>query len=354
MQMQCMQFCRHIPSLSRDADLGDRGAHVDADTVTILKSFDIDVKTGFLPPNDPLKRLTRSEYLMWEDIADELPKFLGVRFPQVREILLSMPKISTENLTTRPELERAHFLLALFAHSFVWGGFPILDYIPENIAVPLCEVSRRLEVPPLLCYFDIVLNNWRKLDSEAVISMGNLATVNNFFDGRDESWFYLITVEIEFLGAAGIGPLYQLNRDIARFKPEHITLSDREFVKFVTATTAALHRIAEVIASMTESMSHMREGCDPYIFFHRVRPFLAGWKHNPAVPHGVRYMGVKNVFGGQTETTPPAAKPSDKNQPEGAEQFPYQQFSGGSAAQSTLLPFFDILLGVDHRWLTIA
>lgn len=254
-------FFRHIPSLDRD-DTHDGPVGIENETVDILKSYEIDVKRGFLPARDPLKRLIRKEYLIWEDVADELPKFLGVRFPQVREILLSIPKISTENLTTRPELERAHFLLALFAHSFVWGGFPILDYIPENIAVPLCEVSRRLEVPPLLCYFDIVLNNWRKLDCEAVISMGNLATLNNFFDGRDESWFYLITVEIEYLGARAIAPLYQLTRDIGKVKINNIDLSNREFLRFIQNMTSVLQQIAEIIASMTESMSHMREGCD--------------------------------------------------------------------------------------------
>ncbi|CAM9374165.1 unnamed protein product, partial [Ectocarpus fasciculatus] len=309
-----------------------------------LRSYEVDAKKGFLPARDPLKRLTQTEYLIWEDVADELPKFLGVRFPQVREVLLNIPKLSTENLTTRAELERAHFLLALFAHSFVWGGFPILDYIPENIAVPLCEVSRRLEVPPLLCYFDIVLNNWRRLDDAAVISMGNLATLNNFFDGRDESWFYLITVEIEYLGARAVAPLYQLTRDLTRISKDDIDLSDLQFIKLVDNTTLVLLKIAEVIASMTESMSHMREGCDPYIFFHRVRPFLAGWKRNPAVPNGVRYLGVKNVFGGEQDTL---SSLKSKVIP-GVEQFPYQQFSGGSAAQSTLLPFFDILLGVDH------
>ena len=37
--------------------------------------------------------------------------------------------------------------------------------------------------------------------------MENLSTLNNFFDGRDESWFYLITVEIEARGAAGVIPM---------------------------------------------------------------------------------------------------------------------------------------------------
>jgi len=72
---------------------------------------------------------------------------------------------------------------------------------------------------------------------------------------------------------------------------------------------------------MTYSLNCMREGCHPFIFYHRVRPFLSGWKHNPTLPHGILYKGASN----------------DR-----------QQFYGGSAAQSSLLPFLDICLGIKH------
>ena len=52
-----------------------------------------------------------------------------------------------------------------------------------------------------------MLYNWRRLDAEADICMENLSTLNNFFDGRDESWFYLITVEVEAKGAASVVPM---------------------------------------------------------------------------------------------------------------------------------------------------
>ena len=43
---------------------------------------------------------------------------------------------------------------------------------------------------------------------------------------------------------------------------------------------------------MCESLSAMREGCHPFIFYHRVRPFLSAWKHNPTLPNGIIYEGV--------------------------------------------------------------
>jgi hypothetical protein len=28
----------------------------------------------------------------------------------------------------------------------------------------------------------------------------------------------------------------------------------------------------------------MKDGCDPFVFFNRVRIFLSGWKSNPTLP----------------------------------------------------------------------
>ena len=50
--------------------------------------------------------------------------------------------------------------------------------------------------------------------------MENLSTLNNFFDGRDESWFYLITVEIEARGAASVVPLMLSIDAIQRYNEE--------------------------------------------------------------------------------------------------------------------------------------
>ena len=50
--------------------------------------------------------------------------------------------------------------------------------------------------------------------------MENLLTLNNFFDGRDESWFYLITVELEGRGAAAIVPMMLTIDAIQRYNEE--------------------------------------------------------------------------------------------------------------------------------------
>eukprot|EP01035_Chromulina_nebulosa_P016952 gene16952-22444_t len=349
--------------------------------LSILRKYDVDPNRGFLPTQDPLQRLPYSKYHIWEDLADDLPKLLCARLGQARDPLRQLPVLPIDKLITDRELRRAHLLLCLFAHAFIWGGPDPLDYIPEGIAKPLVEVSEKLGIPPVLGHPSIVLNNWRRFDLEGDISMENLSTLNNFFDGRDESWFYLITVEIEAKGAAAVVPMmlaidaiqryqeeilvnntisnsnsYYVNRSVRSVDPElsledeshqiglslrnnnipinKLTASDDDYFsvdeeligilseeRVVRYVTKQLSKISTAIQEMCKSLSAMKEGCHPFIFYHRVRPFLSGWKQNPTLPNGVIYQGVNKQR---------------------------QQYYGGSAAQSSLIPFLDIGLGISH------
>jgi hypothetical protein len=50
-------------------------------------------------------------------------------------------------------------------------------------------------------------------------------------------------------------------------------------------------QVSQAVHAMCLSLDNMREGCHPFIFYHRVRPFLSAWKHNPTLPDGVIYEG---------------------------------------------------------------
>lgn len=69
----------------------------------------------------------------------------------------------------------------------------------------------------------------------------------------------------------------------------------------------------------------MPEQCDPYIYYNRVRPYIHGWKDNPALPQGLIYSGVRAY----------------RNQP--------QLFRGETGAQSSIIPAFDAALGIVHQ-----
>lgn len=409
----------HLPSAPRLNDSFSVGKYASPGFQhmrEICLRFEIDLKTGFLPGDDPLQRLPSSRYHIWEDLADDLPKLLGARLGQVRAPLDKLPVLSIDRLITTVELKRAHLLLCLFAHSYIWGGRSPMDTLPEGVAIPLWQISEKLGIPPVLGHPSIVLYNWRRLDSEAEICMENLATLNNFFDGRDESWFYLITVEVEAKGAPGILPLMlamdaigryneevkeipslcDINRIMERRKmstlggalesvcertksappnrmqrvpgrplahldhddnddfalddstnryyhPGHDYFEDTQvysymyeedmpqdeplvgelnIMRVIQYVTLQLRIVATAIKDMDDSLNCMNEGCLPFVFYHRVRPFLSGWKSNPTLPNGVLYRGVDELR---------------------------HQFYGGSAAQSAMIPFLDIGLGVQHN-----
>lgn len=122
--------CWHVSSANREfIPTYDGIDHV----LAILNKFNVDPRRGFLPSQDPLLRLPYSRYHIWEDIADDLPKLLCARLGQARDPLKQLPVLKIDKLSTDRELRRAHLLLCLFAHAFVWGGPTPLDYIPEGI-----------------------------------------------------------------------------------------------------------------------------------------------------------------------------------------------------------------------------
>ncbi|CAI4215019.1 unnamed protein product [Parascedosporium putredinis] len=90
--------------------------------------------------------------------------------------------------------------------------------------------------------------------------------------------------------------------------------------------TRCLRAFAERLTDLTAILQRIHESCDPSIFYHRIRPFLAGTKNmaDAGLPHGVMY------------------EDADGN-------VDYRCYSGGSNAQSSLIQFFDIILGIQHR-----
>jgi indoleamine 2,3-dioxygenase len=199
------------------------------------------------------------------------------------------------------------------AHGYIWGGDSPSDRLPPPIAVPLLKVCERLEVPPVATYSSLCLWNFKPLFmDEGIDSLENLATLCTFTGALDESWFYLVSVAMEARGAP-IVPLMLTAIAAAR---------DND----VATVTACLHSFAERLDDLITLMQRMHENCDPQIFYHRIRPFLAGSKNmaEAGLPNGVLY---EDLSGNET----------------------YHQYAGGSNAQSSLIQFFDIVLGIEHR-----
>ncbi|PYI26147.1 indoleamine 2,3-dioxygenase subfamily [Aspergillus indologenus CBS 114.80] len=188
-----------------------------------------------------------------------------------------------------------------------------LQKIPPQLTVPLFDVCDHLGLPPVATYAGVCLWNYKPIfPDEPVDDLRNLDSINTFTGSYDEKWFYLVSVAIEARGAPSIPLVLQA---IAAARAGNSLV-----------VTECLQGLAEVIDEVGSLLERMYEHCDPYVFYHRIRPYLAGSKNmaDAGLPHGLLY----DTGRGEAE---------------------YRQYGGGSNAQSSLIQFFDIALGIEHR-----
>ncbi|KAM9885874.1 Indoleamine 2,3-dioxygenase 2 [Verticillium dahliae] len=279
--------------------------------IPILADYGISPTHGFLPDVLPLTRLPDPYYNKWEAVVSNLQALMLSR--RLRSVVDRLPVLSTIGLEHEAEWRRAYSLLCFMAHGYVWGGDQPSDHLPPPITVPLLQVSEHLELPPVATYAAVCLWNFKPLFmDEGIDSLENLASLNTFTGSLDESWFYLVSVAIEAHGAPII--------------PLMLTAIAAAREGDLAAVTRCLRGFAERLTDLTSILQRMHESCDPLIFYNRIRPFLAGSKNmaEAGLPLGLNYD-------------------------DGSGRLDYRFYSGGSNAQSSLIQFFDVVLGIDHR-----
>ncbi|MEM8548469.1 MAG: indoleamine 2,3-dioxygenase, partial [Pseudomonadota bacterium] len=245
------------------------------------------------------------------DMALRLPEILPTG--RAREILARLPLIDvTKFCATAPQpQQRVAFVhYSFMVQAWVWGEPDAPADLPENLAAPMWALARSTGQQPLLTYASYVLDNWAKIDADGGFTLDNLYMPQSFIAGQDEAWFVLVHVAIEatagrlleavptLLAAAADGDLRQLHE--------------------------TLNGMASTWADINAHFDRMPERCDPYIYFHRVRPWIHGWKDNPALGAGLIYRGVQEA----------------KDAP--------QSFRGQTGSQSSIVPAMDAVLGLGH------
>lgn len=276
-----------------------------------LSDYDVSARNGFLPDEIPLDILPDAYYQPWETIVRNFQSLILAK--RLRRIVDALPVLDTDLLLTEAEWRRAYSILGFIAHGYIWGGDSPADIVPPSISIPFLKACQHLEMPPVATYAGVCLWNWRPLfNNEPTDSLDNLATHMTFTGSLDESWFYLVSVAIE----ARAGPLVPMLIDAIAA----VRRNDTAIV------VEALRSFAERLDELGALLERMYESCDPHVFYHRIRPFLAGSKNmaDAGLPQGV-------IFD------------------DGTGEQPYVQFSGGSNAQSSIIQFFDVVLGVEHR-----
>ncbi len=267
----------------------------------------------FLSKTPPLRNYIskKKSLLNITEIANELSKLLLTNNVQNKINKLKVNELSVDILLknkSEKEINLAMSHLSFIAHAFMWGGNKPEKILPEVISKPWVKLSKYLGRPPILSYASYCLDNWYKVNQKEPISLDNVALINNFLGGVDEDWFVTIHVCIEDAAGDAIDAAYKLSR-----------LNESNNVDDFNTN---LKKILMSLKNVNNIFSKMPEKCDPYIYYHRVRPYIFGTKDNPDLKKGLIY---ENQF---------------NNKP--------QFYRGETGAQSSIIPFLDGALGIYH------
>ncbi|RDX56973.1 tryptophan 2,3-dioxygenase [Lentinus brumalis] len=314
-----------VPAIAGTPDTSTLAAH----------DFDVDTRTGFMPPQPPLTRLPPA-WEPWEDaLEDAIQSKLQLadkpdlspaeqgKSERWRNSVRELPILPIDDLkSSEILLRRAHHVLAWVMHFYVHTTPPSTRniHIPPPITVPHLQVCAQLQLPPVLTYSDDVLYNWafKAPPASSILfqpkaELQNLRCITLFTGTRDEEEFYLSSARIELRGVEALSVMR--------------AIMDEAFVGDEIAhrrITNYLRILADVISDMKHLLASVRDGCDPSVFYNEIRPWFKGADSDTT--------GRKWVFDG-IELDPTLQQPTE--------------LSGPSAGQSSLIHALDIFLGVD-------
>jgi indoleamine 2,3-dioxygenase len=276
--------------------------------------LDINNVEGFIGSKQPLRYLTDKniDEQKLEDLAVAIPKLLLTN--KIRHQIDKLPHdfFSHDlNKYSEVELRLLNVQFSFLAHAYVWGDLAPSKVLCKSIALPWSNISEKLGRPPILSYASYCLDNWHKINDDDGVNLNNVALNYNFLGGIDEDWFVTIHVCIEHAANLAIASAFNI-----ALAYQQNTADEKTLLKELTNIKTSMLEVNHIFRKMPEK-------CDPYIYYHRVRPYIFGWKNNPSLPEGLVYEGCFD----------------DKP----------QLFRGETGAQSSIVPALDALLSVVHE-----
>ena len=273
-----------------------------------LADYDISPERGFLP-HDPPEAVADCSAL--NELGRELPKLLSARMvrqfiDEHHSLLSSIPAMWRDQ-----DYRAAMRILSFAGHAYVWEvPEEPARMLPLQLAKPWHDVAQWLGRPPVLSYASYALDNWRRLDPIKSIQLDNIVLQQNFLGGQDEEWFVVVHIQIERQAGPGLAGLLRAMRGAADDKEDEVLIG--------------LRSLAVAQTAMRDTLLRMKERCDPYVYYTRVRPYIHGWKNSPSLRDGLIYEGV-TAYAGQP-----------------------QLLRGETGAQSSIVPCLDAALGIAH------
>jgi indoleamine 2,3-dioxygenase len=279
--------------------------------MTRFTEYEISRNLGFLSQFDAAHASLPTELEEVVSLAMRLPQLILTG--EVRKHIDGLAVIDLQEFCRQAHpnaIRMAMVHYAFMAQSYIWGQADAIHFLPACLAMPIHQLSQATGQPPILTYSNYVLDNWRKIDSDGEVNLSNIELIQPFLGGQDEAWFVLIHVAIE----ATAGQVLAEFPSVIRAAAEHDAAT----------LERGLLNIVDGWSEINAIFDRMPERCDPYVYFHRVRPWIHGFKDNPALPNGVVYKGVEEF--------------SERG----------QFFRGQTGSQSSIVPSMDALLKVNH------
>jgi indoleamine 2,3-dioxygenase len=289
-------------------------------TIPHLQDYGVSETRGFLSDEHPLTTFTDSYFTPWDNLISHLSTSISAG--SVRKQIHNLPLLDISKLSTEPEYRRAYVVLGFLTHAYVWSAgsdeSPAGETIvPPQLAEPFLQACEVLGLRPVVSYAGLCLWNWKVNSSpseednaiSAFYNLDQLSSLASFTGSPGEDAFYHIPVLIEAEG----GPLISLLLNA-------ITASSRGDTTSVIAT---LQTSEATIARMMQHLPKMYARLDADEFYNQMRPFMAGGKGK--LPRG----GMVFLRSDRSEYV--------------------AECIGGSAAQSSLFQFLDLVLGTEHK-----
>ncbi|KAH7341803.1 Indoleamine 2,3-dioxygenase-domain-containing protein [Rhizoctonia solani] len=252
--------------------------------------FGLHSKTGFLPSQLPLARLPAA-FDMWEDAlqramvilkrpgdSDDPPPTNKEKEQSLkwRENLRHMEVININSLKSDLRAaQRAHHVLAFLVQFYVQSLPPRAEadlgpiHIPCSLSIPFVDVSRHLDIAPILTYADCVLWNFYLEDPKKPLTLDNIRIRDLFTKDYQEEHFFLTSARIEVRGYEAI----QLMGDaiaLTRRAKETGTVVDEIYLQ------DTLTRLAAVIDDLNKILWAVRDACGYQFFYWVFRPWIRG------------------------------------------------------------------------------
>lgn len=273
-----------------------------------LADFGLSAEWGYMQHQDPVRSLSEANQA-WDEMAQNLPKYLMAT--GFRERVRQLPPFDISALKNEGEIRRAMLALSYIGMAYQWSEEVAAPVIPEILAKPWYQVGKLVGRPPILSYASYSIDNWYRLSPEKGVECGNVALLQCFLGGQDEEWFIIIHIDIEKKAGVALQAIELAQKAVQAEDADSLDI--------------ALTQLRDGIKSMYDVLARMPEKCDPYVYFHRVRPYIFGWRNNPALPEGVVYEGVTEL-GGKG-----------------------MKYRGETGAQSAIVPALDGVLGIEHE-----